>query len=1177
MNCIYVPAVIKMVTKKGLRFANVEKAAVCKTRVDPPAPKDTSKKLSKEDAEWAAWTSDGKYVAPGLNFTQCFCTNGDAANFKSKPKCTNKQPHMCLKCVDGYFLNTTKHCETNRCSCLNGVKEVGKKCLKNGDHNCKVCNGGFTRTRNVTRHGDTTLTVNETKTTYRCARNICTCRNGIPATTPKYNQIFKKNITCDNHQKNICQACNPPDDPNDPINTAWYLSPTGKYGPECVRRPCNRCEPKCNEKMEQGAWLVKMDLATSGMTLALPKPLQVAVGLILPVHSVTLYSVGYAGLVLASEKGQTLRNIAKKINNVKAAIKSGMKKAGKLMKRMAETRLPNGTTYVDPVQGSIADKMAESGKPPTIIDIIRLFGMNATEAKTLLDRLESNLGGLSIQESLDSISAEANSTGILVTAQLTFRKNFTKTTKAGSGASLLEDGSSPTGASARPPISRFYNITLYAKDYTNPTQKQKESICQPERKVLGLRCQGGLGLDGTRRKLTLFNTLKGDLRFKARYKTKEDYDLRGEFQGSGGIGFGDQRKMLSMGINLKNMTASIERKPNMITIKKFDKHIAQHAGGVSAHILAAGGVKFPLMKEEVVVNAIGIQYAYDKGWAFKFDTTVPFGQAGRIRGSVVGIQRNEWPKGPAGILWHVSLGVVGTQNFKFARLPIIRLIPNAITNFLPEILPGGKMTMVIASKKLKETNTTGWSPFMSGNKTMPGLHNVHYPDFEVLGNLRDMKTLVEVNRLDILPTTCQFNKNAYGFLTGGRDVKVTTTLFYNFDTKAFLGQFMMIGGPRFKAGKLIDISTEKVYLKVSMAGYDPKAKTLAKPVIEFLGHGTINLFGVAKFRVFVAGDSKPGFFGLQAYGNGTLLGNHMELLVSAAKGHTGASAKRAEADEANHAYIKTSAVHDAAEDEYDNLVKMMFVRDLMPYLKAEACVSEGMRQRVTKLGDEAGPTELMGCVEGSYNHAKKILRKNAIKIREMCHLLYKLPPWRRDHGMVHYCWALKIVTRRLEHALKVVMADEFKYLKENLLGNVTGAIAKMNATGEARNVAEAHANKQTKIADLMDFSHPAKYSATLRFTGGLKLSSLPLISKVPGVKYIPPLGNGTLLQITNFKNGSKAIYDWLKTTVAKGGDLISKNASIAAAELTKAAFEGPPVNPGYTLPLTTIPFATFRG
>ena len=61
---------------------------------------------------------------------------------------------------------------------------------------------------------------------------------------------------------------------------------------------------------------------------------------------------------------------------------------------------------------------------------------------------------------------------------------------------------------------------LYAKDYANPTQEEKESLCQPDRKVLGFFMSGAIGIKGTPK--SIFNTAEGELGVKMRIVDEKD-------------------------------------------------------------------------------------------------------------------------------------------------------------------------------------------------------------------------------------------------------------------------------------------------------------------------------------------------------------------------------------------------------------------------------------------------------------------------------------------------------------------------------------------------------------------------------------------------------------------------------------------------------------------------------
>jgi hypothetical protein len=236
----------------------------------------------------------------------------------------------------------------------------GVACFEQGMHNCFSCKAGYSLTNNATWHGDKSVSKHKrAKDINRCAKNVCTCRHGTPATGAK----------CTKHNKNICEKC-------DQIGprSEWWIKAPGKWGPECIKRPCNDCVPECNRQMDQNAWLIKMDLQTSGMTLGLPKALHNAIGGILPIRNVTLYSVGYSGLADADAMGAKARAFSDKLNQIKKMISDITKRAADAALKVAKAT--NNTKLL-----KAAESAKKTGKPPGLAQILGLIGMNETSAQ----------------------------------------------------------------------------------------------------------------------------------------------------------------------------------------------------------------------------------------------------------------------------------------------------------------------------------------------------------------------------------------------------------------------------------------------------------------------------------------------------------------------------------------------------------------------------------------------------------------------------------------------------------------------------------------------------------------------------------------------------------------------------------------------------------------------------
>jgi hypothetical protein len=342
--------------------------------------------------------------------------------------------------------------------------------------------------------------------------------------------------------------------------------------------------------MDNNAWLIKMDLETSGLTVKIPDMLYNAIGGVLPIRNVTVDSLGYAALVDADKFGGKARSFAKKFNDMMAKVKAmyakAMNKAAEIAKKIkaatdqatkkqdssmdgnlkelksqpkkTSTDLldVDDTTAMDDVNTDMDDasflqsRNSTDAKPPNILDILGMLGMKKDKIQAMIEKVEKMLGGFKIIDSLNSFKAHANSTMINISGALLFKKSY-------------------------------YKLAVSAQDFSNPTQKQKEAICQPRHKVLGMRIAGGLGLLG--KKGSMFNTLDGVLKMKARYKSKRQFELGGKYNGRGGIAFG--KGTMRMGLSLKYMSANFERSPDVVTVLKNGTRWTTE-GGLRAHILA---------------------------------------------------------------------------------------------------------------------------------------------------------------------------------------------------------------------------------------------------------------------------------------------------------------------------------------------------------------------------------------------------------------------------------------------------------------------------------------------------------------------------------------------------------------------------------------------------------------
>jgi hypothetical protein len=66
------------------------------------------------------------------------------------------------------------------------------------------------------------------------------------------------------------------------------------------------------------------------------------------------------------------------------------------------------------------------------------------------------------------------------------------------------------------------------------------------------------------------------------------------------------------------------------------------------------------------------------------------------------------------------------------------------------------------------------------------------------------------------------------------------------------------------------------------------------------------------------------------------------------------------------------------------------------------------------------------------------------------------------------------------------------------------------------------------------------FGAAISFPNGVKLSNLPLIGKIPNIKYVPPLGKGLIFTYSNKRNGVNKLMDNLPVSCAKKGGILDK-------------------------------------
>ena len=121
--------------------------------------------------------------------TNCGCTCGgfscNCNHGTPGTGCSADGEEYCYSCNTGYTL-TLNTCQTNSCTCTNGVAESGAACTVNGAQNCASCSTGFSLVNN--------LCVSNSN-----LNNICTCDNGNGAT----------GVNCPTDGVEFCETCSP--------------------------------------------------------------------------------------------------------------------------------------------------------------------------------------------------------------------------------------------------------------------------------------------------------------------------------------------------------------------------------------------------------------------------------------------------------------------------------------------------------------------------------------------------------------------------------------------------------------------------------------------------------------------------------------------------------------------------------------------------------------------------------------------------------------------------------------------------------------------------------------------------------------------------------------------------------------------------------------------------------
>jgi len=664
--------------------------------------------LSDGEKAFTGYVSDGNFKGRGTDDIPaiCNCLYGSPARDDTDPKCQKAGEDLCVSCDEGFNLEDGK-CIGNACHCTNGSPRDPKACTEHEGHECASCDPGF--------H----LEKPDKKT---CGANVCDCKHGTAAT----------NVDCLVHESNTCKKCNEGefDDAGFPLN--WVLTKEQN----CEIRPCEDCYEECNDMMEQDAWHIRVKFETSGIRLKIPDAIYDAMGHILPVKAVHMYEAEYSGLLPATQgRADAAAKLTSMVNKTKTTIKNVNEKASALaLRAAAEAEDPTGYNASVTFQNASAAANATEDEGLGFMGILDTLGVpkNATEA--FLKSIGDALGGLDVLKTLKSVEAEVNETDIKISGGLIFE-------------------------------TKFYAFEMYAKDYTGPTQEQKESICQPKRKVLGARLKAALEIEGTQG--SVFSTAIGMLDFKARFYRKDDWHFYGDYTGEhGGIRIG-KGKDTSLRLNLTTAQLNFERIPDQMSIDTEGQR-SYVEGGIAGRIGGSADVKLPFLPV-VSVNELDFQFTKTgqepSAWAMKFDADVPVA-GGRIGANVLAMSNASW----GGSLIEMKMETRGETNIKLGALPVIRTMNGA--DYLPEILPGGTISAVLSTVPLEtdeDAAKIGWKPLWAG----ASMYEIEQPHLEVISDVKSWKRYFNLGLIKIEKATAFLSKDVVGHVTGGQDLSST--------------------------------------------------------------------------------------------------------------------------------------------------------------------------------------------------------------------------------------------------------------------------------------------------------------------------------------------------------------------------------------------------------------------
>jgi hypothetical protein len=792
--------------------------------------------MNQNEKEWSAYVSDGNFKGRGEKDVAnlCRCDNGYSATPSSTPKCEKAGNQMCQKCKEGFVLKEkdvsgqgkAQLCMANECKCPNGTPTPTKDCAVDGELDCERCDDGYSL-EEFKKDGNTKN---------KCIKNVCTC-DGYPDGVRTQNGIPATGWDCVEHKANICTSCYECPGPKcmhskNGYPLPWILT----MEDQCEVRPCFRCHEECNQQMERNAWHLRIRFETTGLTLKIPDAIYNALGKLIPVKSVTMYSAEYSGLMEVTKENQkAAKNLAKmveKIRNVTAKINQ---KASEVAATLAKM---NGKEVEPPAE----EGMGFDG-------ILQTIGIPKEKTDKFLNNIGDKLGGLDIRKSLSSVHVDVNSTFINI-----------------SGALLFKDKS--------------YGFSIYARDYSDPTQEEKESLCQPWRKQLGVRLHAALGLQG--HKETIFNTAKGDLDIKARYYHEKDWEFAGNYNGTGGLGFGEGEAA----VNLALHTGKFEFEsipPTVSTGKQGRKH--KMPGGLRLRVAGSGKVKLPMLPE-VSINRLDFEYkkdAFPSGWAAAIDVDAPVA-GGRIAATAMVMYNETWDSTP---LLKLGMETRGETNLHLNRLPGLNKLPHK--QYMPQILPGGKISVTIAPFNIPKNssecpNDCGW------RHVGANIYTVQFPRLNVVSEDRVWQGLVVANQFKLENAIGFIPGEVLGDITGGQDLKVQldgAVTIKNWIPNTFKFKLLVKGGPLVTLpkgsteDKAIMSFKGKGMLIEMLGGVDT-----GKFEIRFIGQAEAKMNGVGKVDGMLTGeyllwDDGYTYVGTQTYVKGEAMNTKMECLYSA--------------------------------------------------------------------------------------------------------------------------------------------------------------------------------------------------------------------------------------------------------------------------------------------------------